>query len=415
MSAKIFLKKVLTVLFAFVMIAAVSAGGGSEGGGAKGSEPGLKPVKIAVAFWLIDANSLLVQKYLRDYVGPALNVSFMFSEAVDNADKLMTFIENAHAAGCQGIINYQNSSIPQAVAKANELGMYIATNATPVPENKALPYNLGFVAASATGVAKLFGELVNDMVNDGRSHNIIIVSAGAAFGNPEHYESTVAVLHTLEDIYGLKYTKDVNELAVSRAETQVANNKDIKIVIYPGYPTGNTYVTGMSTLLQTGEYDTVLACNAAYARFSVAIDEVERAFKKDIRVSALTQINEQTKTSFTTQDSTGNASLNSAILNPSISLASGLFALVYNGITGHADKVRMNNEGGYYDVPKWKCGSPAEYERIEKIDVSNDTWEVNLDELKKMLVVFNPSANAQGIYKQLESTTAESTLKARGL
>jgi hypothetical protein len=417
MLTKGLLKKTFVVMFALVLLAGANAGGGSDSGaqGTAGTGPVLKPVKIAVAFWLIDANSLLVQKYLKEYVGPALNVEFMFSEAVDNADKLMTFMENAYATGCQGIINYQNSSVPQAIAKANELGMYIATNASFVEENKELPYNLGFVAAKASGVASSFGELVRDLLNDGQKHSIIIVSAGAAFGNQEHYETAMAILKTLEGVYGLKYTKDIKDLAVSRAETQVDNDKNIKIVIYPGYPGNTTYVTGMSALLQTGDYDTILACNAAYAQFSVAIDEVEKAYKKDIRVSALTQINNQTRTSFTTKDSFGNVSLNSAILNPSISLASGLFALVYNGITGHTDKVRINNEAAFYDAPKWKCNNPDEYARIEKVDVSNDTWEVNLDELKKMLVVFNPSANAQSIYKQLESVTAEYVLKSRGL
>jgi hypothetical protein len=417
MVVKGLLKKAFVVLFALVLLAGVNGRGRSDGGaqGTAGSGPTLKPVKIAVAFWLIDANSLLIQKYFKEYVGPALNAEFMFSEAVDNADKLMTFMENAYAAGCQGIINYQNSSVPQAIAKANELGMYIATNASFLEENKELPYNMGFVAAKASGVADSFGELVKDLVNDGQNHSSIIVSAGSAFGNQEHYEATVAILRTLEGVYGLKYAKEIKDLAVSRAETQADNDKNIKIVIYPGYPGTNTYVTGMSTLLQTGDYDTVLSCNAAYAQFSVAVDEVEKAYKKDIRVSALTQINDQTKTSFITKDSFGGASLNSAILNPSVSLASGLFALVYNGITGHADKVRINNEAGYYNAPKWKCSGPDEYARIEKIDVSNDTWEVNIDELKKLLVIFNSSANAQSIYNQLESATAESVLRARGL
>jgi hypothetical protein len=375
----------------------------------------LQPVKIAVAFWQIDANALLVQKYLQEYVSPALNVSFMFSEAVADADSLMTFMENAYAAGCQGIMNYQNSSIEQAIAKANELGMYIATNTTIEAENSDALYNTGFVAADPVGVAKSFGDLVRVLVNDGRQHNIIIVSAGAGFGNPEHYEAAKAILHTLEDVYGLKYTKTVEELAVSRAETVVANDKGIKIVIYPGFPTGDTYVTGMSVLLQTGDYDTVLACNAAYARFSVAIDEVEKAYGKDIRVSAITSINDQTRTAFTTLDSSGNSSLNSALVMPSVSTAVGLFSLVYNGITGYADRVRINGSGSLFDSPKWKCGDVAEYSRIERINTSDDKWEVTLDELKQLLVVFNPAADSTSIYRQLEGVTSEYILQARGL
>jgi hypothetical protein len=388
------------------------------GCGKKGKEdagPAPQAVKIAVVFWQIDANALLVQKYLQEYISPALNVSFMFSEAVEDADSLMTFMENAYAAGCQGIINYQNSSVEQALAKANELGMYIATNTTIKVENKDIPYNVGFVAADAAGVATSFGELVTDLVNDGKNHNVIIVSAGAGFGNPEHYEATTAILHTLEDVYGLRYEKPVESLAVSRAETSVANTKGIKITIYPGFPTGDTYVTGMSALLQTGEYDTILACNAAYARFAVAIDEVEKAYRKNIRVSAITAINDQTKTAFMTIDSSGNNSLDSALLMPSVSQAVGLFSLVYNGITGFADKVRVNGAGTSFNAPKWKCNNAAEYVRIEQINTANDKWEVTIDELKQMLVVFNPNADAASIYRQLESVRSDYILKARGL
>jgi hypothetical protein len=412
---------VLFVVFAMLALpAAVFSGGRSQPSGADaaspaGGGPRLKPVKIAVAFWAIDANALLVQKYLSEYVGPALHTTFMFSEAVEDADSLITFMENAYAAGCQGIINYQNTSVEQAIAKANELGMYIATNTTVKVENGDLPYNLGFVAATAADVANSFGELVKDLVNDGKDHNIIIVSAGAGFGNPEHYEATVTILHTLESVYGLTYERPVETLAVSRAETVVINNKGIKIVIYPGYPTGNTYVTGMSAILQTGEYDTMLACNAAYARFAVAIDEVEKAYKKDIRISAIVMIEDQTKASFSTIDSTGNAMLNSAVLTANISQVAGLFALVYNGITDYPEKVRVDGKGIYYNTPKWKCHDAAEYERINKIDTSNDTWEVSIDELKKMLVLFNSAADSKSIAAQLQSITAENILKARGL
>jgi len=219
----------------------------------------------------------------------------------------------------------------------------------------------------------------------------------------------------LENTYGLQYERPVETLAVSRAVTEAVNNRGIKITIYPGYPTGDTYVTGISTLLQTGEFDTILACNAAYARFLVAIDEVERAFRKNIRISAITAINDQTRTAFTTIDSTGNNTLDSALLMPSVSQAVGLFALVYNGITDHADKVRVNGEGAYYNAPKWKCNNADEYVRIERINSSDNTWEVTIDEVKQMLVTFNPNANAESIYRQLENVTSEYILRARGL
>jgi hypothetical protein len=410
-------RRIFIAMIVLLMLAAVTgsvfAGGGSQAQtGASGAS---QRVKIAVAFWQIDAQSLLTQKYLSDYLGPALNTEFMFSEAVADADALITFMENAYAAGCQGIMNYQNSSIEQAVAKANELGMWIATQTPTIPENGNLPYDVGYVAADAVSVADSFGELVTSLVQDGKNHNVIIVSAGAGLGNEEQYEATVAILQMLASVYGMKYERPVETLAVSRGVTDVNNDKGIKITIYPGFPTGDTYVTGFSSLLQTGEYDTVLACNAAYARFMVAVDEVEKAFRKNIRISAITSITDQTKRAFSTLDSTGDTSLNSALLMPSISQAVGLFALVYNGITGHSDAVRVNGKGAFYNSPKWKCTSADEYTRIERINTSNNLWEVNIDEVKQLLVPFNPQANYNSIYKMLNELTAQRILSARGL
>jgi hypothetical protein len=410
-------RRLFIVMIVLLMLTAVTgsvfANGASQ---AQTGGPGASQrVKIAVAFYQIDAQSLIVQKYLKDYLGPALNTEFMFSEAVADVDALMTFMENAYAAGCQGIMNYQSNAVEQAVAKANELGMWISMQTPTIAENSNLPYQVGYVAADATSVATSFGELVTSLVQDGKNHSVIIVSAGAGSGNQEQYEATVAILKMLASVYSLKYERPVETLAVSRGVTDVTNDKGIKITIYPGFPVGDTYVTGMSALLQTGEYDTVLACNAAYARFVVAIDEVEKAFKKNIRVSAITSLSDQTKNAFSTIDSTGDTSLNSALLMPSVSQAVGLFALVYNGITGHSDAVRVNGKGAFYNSPKWKCSSAEEYTRIEKINTSNNLWEVTIDEVKQLLVSYNPQANYNSIYKLLNDLTAQRIMAARGL
>jgi hypothetical protein len=418
MFSKIFLRNTkfrVSVILIFLLLFTVNTAAVFGGGGSQARPGASQKVKIAVGFFLIDAQSLIVQKYLSEYLGPALDTEFMFSEAVPSAEALITFMENASAAGCQGIMNYQGASPEQIAAKANELGMYIATLNSQMPENRDLPYYVGNVSADPVSVAEAFGELVAGLVQDGKPHSIIIVSAGAGFGNQEHYESTIGILRTLASVYGLKYEKSLEDLAVSRGVTDVSNDKRIKITIYPGYPTGDTYVTGMSSLLQTGEYDTVLSCSAVYAQFMVAINEVERAFKKNIRVAATTTINDQTKMMFSTIDSTGDTSLNSALLMPVITQANGLFALVYNGITGHSDAVRVNGKGAFYNSPKWKCASAEEYSRIEKINSSNDLWEMNVDEVKQFLVPFNPQANYNSIFKTLNELTAQRVLSARGL
>lgn len=400
------MKKMLSLILACMLMFGCFTAAGAED---------LPAVKIAVAFYQIDSAALQVQDYLQNYVGPQLNVTFMFSEAIDDVDKLMNFMDNAYAAGCQGIINYQNSSVEQAISKALELEMYIATNTTNQVENGDIPFNMGMSAADAEYCAQQFGDMVKGLFEDGDVHNVVIVSAGAGMGNNEHKYSTIAILNMLQNIYGLTYEQDVEALATTRAQIDCANDKDVLITIYPGYPNSDTYVPGMSTILQTGKYDTVLACNAAYAKFSVAIDEVEKATGKDIRVSAITAINDTTKSGFTTMDSTGHTSLNSAILMPSVSTAASLFALVYNGITGHGDAFRPDDNGYYYNSPKWVCPDAESYARLEQINSSADKWEVSIDELKEMLTAFNPDANQASLQELMLKMDANYILEARGL
>lgn len=375
----------------------------------------LEKYKIAVAFTQITAEQLLQQDYLKNYIGPAFNVEFMFSEAIEDADLLMTFMENAYSSGCEGFMNFQNTSIEQANAKANELGMYIITNTANYIENSDLPFSLGSLATSVDSVADMYRDMVDKIVNDGNSHNVVIASAGAGLGNPQHYESTVAILEGLRDLYGLTYDDEIANLASSRNQIEVSTGTDMKILIYPGYPNADTFVSGMSAVLQTGEYDVLLACNQAYTQFSVAIDEVEKAYGFNIKVGAFTTVSDSARSSFTTIDSTGDTSLNSAVLKPSVVVAGGMFAVLYNGITGYSENVRNNGRGDFFNTQMWLVNSAEEYEKLEKINSSADTYELNVEEIKEMLCIYNPNANFQSIYENLDSVTAEGILNARGL
>lgn len=122
-----------------------------------------------------------------------------------------------------------------------------------------------------------------------------------------------------------------------------------------------------------------------------------------------------TKSGFNTIDSTGNPSLDSAILMPSVSTASALFALVYNGVTGYGEQFRQDDLGYYYNSPKWVCPNAEDYARLEKSNTSDDTWEISIDELKQMLALFNPDANLESLQQMMLDMDAAHILEARGL
>ena len=427
------MKKILSMILALAMVLSLAACSGSQGStddktsnppasdsGSKDTadqgsdEVELKPYKIAVAFTQINATALSQQEYLEKYIGPAFNVEFMFSEAVDSAEVAMTFLENAYAAGCQAVMNFQNSSVEQINAKANELGMYIINNA-PAAENSDLPYVLGYMAGSIPDCAAAYKNMVDQFTSDGQPHNVVIISAGAGLGNSQHYECTYAMLEALQAKYGLTYSDSIENLASSRGMTQVETGTDMKILLYPGYPNSDTYVSGLSAELQTGAYDIVLGCNQATTKFAVAIDEVERAFNMDIKVGYFTSIDEATTSAVNTKDVSGNASVNSVIVNPGNVLVGGMFAVLYNGLSGHADAMRVDGKGITFNSPLWLAEDADMYSKLAGLNGTPETLELSVEDIQNMLCIYNADANNASIQEQLSNATAVAVLEARGL
>ncbi|MGM9607259.1 MAG: hypothetical protein ACI3XJ_07120 [Oscillospiraceae bacterium] len=426
------MKKLLSILLALVMVFSLAACSGGQGStdenktsnppasdsgntaGQGSDEVELKPYKIAVAFTQINATALAQQEYLEKYIGPAFNVEFMFSEAVDSAEVAMTFIENAYAAGCQAIMNFQNSSVEQINAKANELGMYIISNSPPA-ENNDLPYVLGNMRIPVSGVAESFKEVVNQFTSDGKDHNVVIISAGAGLGNTQHYECTYAILEALQQKYGLTYSDTIENLASSRGMTEVDTGTDMRILLYPGYPNADTYVSGLSAELQTGVYDVVLGCNFATTKFAVAIDEVERAYNVDVKVGYVTSIDDAATAAVTTKDVHGNSSVDSIIINPGDTLVGGMFAVLYNGLSGHADAMRTDGAGTVFDTPLWLATDAETYLKLAGLNGSADTLEMSVEDIQEMLCIYNADVTASSLQEKILTLTADGVLSARGL
>ena len=430
------MKKLLSMLLALVMVFSMVACSNDQGNNetpndkpsasapVEGNEqtpsegedkaPELKPYKIAVAFTQINATALSQQEYLKTYIAPAFNVEFMFSEAVDSAEVAMTFLENAYAAGCQAVMNFQNSSVEQINAKANELGMYIISNSPPA-ENTDLPYVLGNMFAPVSGSAAAYADMVNQFTADGKAHNVVIISSGAGLGNAQHYACTYAMLEALQAKYNLTYSDSIENLASSRGMTQVETGTDMKILLYPGYPNSDTYVSGLSAELQTGVYDIVLGCNQATTKFAVAIDEVERAYNINVKVGYFTSIDDAATAAVTTKDVHGNSSIDSIVVNPGNILVGGMFAVLYNGLSGHADVVRTNNAGTVYDSPLWLAKNAETYLKLAGLNVSAETLEMSVEDIQEMLYIYNPNVTAASFQEKLLSLTADNVLAARGL
>ena len=197
--------------------------------------------------------------------------------------------------------------------------------------------------------------------------------------------------------------------------TEVETGTDMKILLYPGYPNSDTYVSGLSAELQTGEYDVVLGCNQATTKFAVAIDEVERAYNIDVKVGYFTSIDEAATAAVNTKDVHGNSSVDAIVINPGNILVGGMFAVLYNGLSGNADAMRTDNAGSDFSTPLWLSTSADTYMKLASLNTSADTLELSVEDIQNMLCIYNAGATNASIQEQLLGITAEAVLAARGM
>jgi hypothetical protein len=146
-----------------------------------------------------------------------------------------------------------------------------------------------------------------------------------------------------------------------------------------------------------------------------AIDEVEKAFKFDIKLGAFSTIDDITRSCFTTTDSTGDTSLNAVVLKPANAIVGGMFAILYNGITGNGEKMKKNGLSDFFNTQMWLAMNANEYFALEKVNTSDTTYELLVDEIKQMLCIYNPGANYDSVYRFLDSVTSDYLIRERKL
>ena len=378
-------------------------------GVAYADERSYAPHKIGVMWGSLSATEMLQIAYLQDYVGPAFNCEFVFSEALKDTGAAVAFVEQAHAAGCEALLNFYSDGQETATAMAEEYGMYIITNASRMAESvKDIPTNLGLFGVPVTSSVATFSSLAEPLLNDGQKHNIVIVSGGAGMGNASHLEMTVALMQMVCDVNSTTIDGDLTTLAKSASRTEVIAADGTKIMIYPGYPAADTYVSGFSSVLQTGEYDTVFCTYSVFPQLVQPIAEVEKAFGTDIRLVSVASVGDATTAAF------NNGALNGAMINPCAMYAGALFVVAYNALEGNAAAIQQGEGACFYNFLKWSANSAEEYNAIATLDVSPETYALTVDDIASLLVSNDPSVNFDTINDYFSNLTAQSVLARYG-
>lgn len=401
------MKKIGIGILAFACAAMLFVGCSKKESSGSGAA---KAEKYKIALATIHEGEIweIQKKYFEEEVGPALNMEFMISERLQDANALIDFMERAYAAGCVGILNYvtQNDAVAQGARRAEEWGMWFITQNSAINKEVAdIPHNLGHCGASATGMGSAYERAFDDILNDGQNHSLFIF-AGAAVGGAigqgaaSHYYSVQGMLQAMQKRYGLTYDRSIDAIINNQNPGRVSTgNPDVNIYIYPGLNPADAAVAAQ-TQFQNGSYD-IFAAVFSYSSFANALSDIEKSQNRNIKIIGTASIEKQTATGFSTIDSQGDTLLNAAVINP-LNVQNGMaMAILYNAITGHADAMKDGGQAVLFKVEPWACMGATVYDGISKLDKSPATYVINGADLKNLCIENNPSVTFRTIENRL--------------
>lgn len=382
------MKKIIALMLVCVLSVSLVFAGGAEEKTTSG-----KTWKIGFAR-ILEGETWEQQKtYMESTVGPALNCTFVFSEKIQDANGLRDFLEQCYAAGCDAVFNALTdiNAITMAARLCQDWGMYYMSNSSAIATDVAkLEYNLGHLGASPEGSSVAYKKGIEHLLSDGKDHSIYIFS-GAAVGGAtgtgaaSHYYATYGMLEAMQEHYGLKYSKSIDEIINTKTPGEIeTGNPNIKIYIYAGFTDIPGAIKSVQTQFQTGPYD-IFAAVASYSMFSNAIDAVEKSTGKNIKIIGTAAIEKQTATGFSTLDSTGDSVLSVGVINLTVEGTGWIPAVLVQALNGNSASFK-NPDGSvrFFGIEPWVIKSAEEYENIAKLDLSPETYVIGEKELQSI-------------------------------
>ncbi len=370
--------------------------------------------KIGVAELMVSDESVARQKYLAEYIAPNYNCEFVFSEELSDTEAMMTFIESCASAGCDAIISSYNIDTEQLLQKCQEYDMVFVENVARIARSESM-FTGGYenfggtFAEDQEAAAELFKDYLVENLDTSEEHGFIVCTSIAYNGHLQATEISTAMLQSLEEIYDLTFSEDISTYLASSTPMYAENDKGIPVYIYPDLYNVDGYIQGLGAELQTGNYDYVLAALDIYTAFGVTLDEVERAYEKDIHVVCLGLPGEALTAAFETQDMFGNSSIDMSTTKLASIQCALPFIQVYNMLTGYGDCLNDENGEKLCLMNRMVAiTSPEQLEAISAIDQDETNYVADYEFINSCLGINNPSLTGadidQNIVDLLEET-----------
>lgn len=374
-----------------------------------------KQYTIGIAEAQANDETTVRRAYLENYIGPAYNVKFIFSEVLKDDAATKTFIENC--ADADAIIDFKSMSGQMCqICADNDMVYAISGNYIAHPEfwETDYPNFAGAVGSNNAELGSLFGTWLKDNVEADGTEGYLIATGIASSGNQQHIEIGQGILNGIADKYGLTFEQDIADLVTVAETTNAANDNGILVTLYPGSPNKESWLPGVSALIQTGQYNTFLSAGQTYNQSATVVDEVEKSFGIDIKVASVGALGQTLMTAFNTKDTFGNPSIDLATVKSTSVLTSALFAITYNALNGDVQTACRGTDGKplYFEFANMSVTSAEQLAQMNGWDdASTGNWCATTDVVDGMLTIVNPDLTAEEINTYLGTLDFE-TLKS---
>ena len=419
------IRSALAVLLAASTLTACGGSAASSApASAAASSTAVAPAKqytIGIAEAQANDETTVRRAYLENYIGPAYNVKFIFSEVLKDDAATKTFIENCADAGADAIIDFKSMSGQMCqICADNDMVYAISGNYIAHPEflETDYPNFAGAVGSNNAELGSLFGTWLKDNVEADGTEGYLIATGIASSGNQQHIEIGQGILNGIADKYGLTFEQDIADLVTVAETTNAANDKGILVTLYPGSPNKETWLPGVSALIQTGQYNTFLSAGQTYNQSATVVDEVEKSFGINIKVASVGALGTTLETAFNTQDSSGNSSVDLVAIKAVSTQTAAMFAATYNALVSGAECRACRGEDGlpvYFTfnfIPITSAEQLTEMSGWDAKETGN--WIANKDFVDQMLVTVNPDVTSDDINAIMQSLSYEKIKEMMG-
>ncbi|MGM9661379.1 MAG: hypothetical protein ACI3WQ_12325 [Faecousia sp.] len=364
---------------------------------------GLTLHKIGVATYDIkDAQIRMFKNYLDNYIKECFSdVTFLYSNSISGSEDLMDFLELCCENDVEGVLVFGSYDLQKEVEFCAAHGMYyIRPTATSSEADfqsvAANPYFVGEIGPGADSEYQAGADMVKAMAQTGKRY--VILSGGGYLGNEMHRLRTVGILDALQDVYGVRFARSTEDLALTKEPVTIEAG-ELKAVVCPGYLAQESALANATEVIASGDYTTVLS--------TVPITPLTDALNDtNMECGVIDCFSEENYFGFQSGRIAYVAGKYESEIGPG-------FAALYNAITGHGDTFRENGRAFRLKQGFWTAASMEAYDSMYALAAGAAVNAYNYEDLYAVVQSITPEASFDSFRSLVESYRYEDCLARR--